>query len=216
MREAATPALLPATLGISWFWFLGATYLAQFPNMAKTALNANEDVVVFFLVTFVVGIAVGALASNLVVSRLVRAGLPGTGAVPFMAVALGVLSVEIWFTLSGMVRPAALIDLPAFLADPAAWRLAVDLFLLAVAGGLFVVPLYALLQARSPADRRARTIAALNVMNSLFMVLSALAGMAVFAAGYGVADLLAGAGILGLGLAVYLRHRLKGGQSLPE
>jgi len=216
MREAATPALLPATFGISWFWFLGATYLAQFPNMAKAVFNANEDVVVFFLVTFVVGIAIGALASNLVVSRLVRTGMDGTRHVPLMAVALAALSVEIWFTLSGLDRSETLIGLSAFLGTPMAWRLTADLFLLAVAGGLYVVPLYALLQVQSPADRRARTIAALNVMNALFMVLSALAGMAVFAAGYGVADLVAGAGVLGLGLALYLRSRLKADQALPE
>jgi hypothetical protein len=216
MREAATPALLPATLGISWFWFLGATYLAQFPNMARAALNANEDVVVFFLVIFVVGIAVGALASNMVVSRMVRAGFPGTRHVPLMAAALAALSVEIWFALSGLDRAEALIGLSGFLTIPMAWRLAADLFLLAVAGGLYVVPLYALLQVQSPADRRARTIAALNVMNALLMVLSALAGMAVFAAGFTVAELVAGAGVLGLGLALYLRSRLKADQALPE
>ncbi|RMF11807.1 MAG: MFS transporter [Alphaproteobacteria bacterium] len=204
MRNSATPALLPATLGISWFWFLGATHLAQFPNLAKLLLGANEDVVVFFLVTFVVGIAAGALACNLVVR-----GRVSTAHVPLMAMVLAVVSVDLWFALDGVRPGGVLLDLPAFLAQPVAWRLTVDLLVLAAAGGLYVVPLYALLQDRATPDRRARTIAALNVMNAAFMVASAVGGMAAFAAGLGVAEVIAGAGVLSVVPAVYLKLRLR-------
>lgn len=203
MKDAATPALLPATLGISWFWFLGATYLAQFPNMVKGALGANEDVVVFFLVTFVVGIAIGALLCNLVVR-----GRVSTTHVPVMALVLAAVSVDLWFALDGIRPAASLLDLPAFLATPKAWRLTADLLILAAAGGLYAVPLYALLQDRAPVAFRARTIAALNVMNALFMVVSALASVIAFAAGLGVADVMAGAGVLSVIPALYLHRRL--------
>lgn len=216
MREGATPALLPATFGISWFWFLGSVYLAQFPNVAKMALGANEDVVVFFMVVFVVGIATGALLSNFVVARLKAEGRAPTAHVPLMAVGLAILSVEILLALQGVAPGPALLDLAGFLETPLAWRLTLDFFVLATLGGLYVVPLYALLQMRSPSARRARTIAALNVLNAFFMVLSALAGMAVFAAGGSVAQLVAGAGLLSLLPALYLRRRLSTPQAPPE
>lgn len=206
MRESATSSLLPATLGISWFWFLGATYLAQFPNMAKMALGANEDVVVYFLVTFVVGIAVGALLCNLVVR-----GRVSTAHVPLMALVLAAVSVDLWFALSGAEKAANLLTLPVFLAKPLAWRLTADFFLLAASGGLYVVPLYALLQDRAPPARRARTIAALNVMNAAFMVVSAVAAMAAFAVGLDVAGVMAGAGVLSIVPAIYLNVRLRRG-----
>ncbi|MEX1147935.1 MAG: MFS transporter, partial [Sphingomonadales bacterium] len=106
------------------------------------------------------------------------------------------------------VPGGALIGLPAFLVQPLAWRLTADFFGLAVVGGIYVVPLYAFLQNRAEPARRARTIAALNVMNAFFMVLSAIVGMIAYSLGASVAGLMAGAGVASLLPALYLWRRL--------
>lgn len=167
-----TPRVFHAILGISWFWLVGATFLSQFPAYAKDILHADETVVTLFLTLFSVGIAVG----SFVCSRLLR-GAIRTTYVPLAAVGMGLFGIDLALA-SQALTPAAtgvLADAGHVLANLAGWRLVIDLFLLAVCGGLYIVPLYTLMQRDSDPNHRARTVASNNVMNSLFMVLSTLA-----------------------------------------
>jgi len=196
IRDAmAEPGPWRAMLGISWFWLVGATYLSQFPAYVRFVLGAEEAVVTLFLIVFSVGIAIGSLLCNRLASGRVSAR-----PVPWGAFGIGLFSIDFWLASPA---PAAgpLTILGAFLGGPAHWHILVDLLGISVSGGVFVVPLYALLQARSAPERRARTIGANNVINALAMVVSALTTIALIAAGIGIPGLflLCGAGTLAVG-----------------
>ncbi len=153
-------------LGISWFWAIGATYLSLFPVYVKDTLSADAPVVTLFLALFTVGIAVGSLAC----ARLVR-HRSAFGHLPLAALGMAAFSVDLW--LAGGAAPRAPVGVVDFLADAHGWRIAVDLLAFAFAGGLFIVPLYTLMQTASDERERARTVAANNIVNALFIVASA-------------------------------------------
>jgi len=159
-----------AILGISWFWFVGATFLTLFPAYAQKTLGAQEEVVTLFLALFSIGIATGSLLCN----RLLR-GVVSARYVPLAAVGMAIFCVDLYYA-SAHITPQAggMTDIKAFLAMPASWRILGDMLGTAIAGGIYIVPLYATLQARSIASQRARVIAANNIINALFMVASAL------------------------------------------
>jgi len=156
-------------LGLSWFWLVGATFLSQFPTLAKAVLGADETVVTLFLVAFAVGIAIGSLACNSLLKGEVSARY-----VPLAAIAMTVFIADMCLALGGRAPGSETIGAVAFATAPANWRILVDLVGLAIAGGLFSVPLFAILQARSEPEHRARNIAANNILNALFMVVGAL------------------------------------------
>ena len=158
-----------AILGLSWFWLVGATFLAQFPTLAQAVLGADETVVTLFLVAFAVGIAVGSLACNGLLKGEVSARY-----VPLAAIAMTVFIADLCLALGGRAPGQQSVDAVAFVAVPRNWRILVDLVGLAVAGGLYSVPLFAILQARSEPAHRARNIAANNILNALFMVAGAI------------------------------------------
>ena len=169
-------------LGISWFWLVGATFLSQFPSLAKNVIGANEHVVTLFLTTFSVGIAVGSLGCNKLLNSEITAKY-----VPFGALGMTLFTFDLFFATAGLApTPDTLLTVTAFLSGLAGWRVIVDLTLVAVFGGVFIVPLYAILQARSEPAQRARTVAANNIVNALFMVAGALAATAMLAIGLSV------------------------------
>ena len=174
-----------AMLGIGWFYLLGATFLAQFPNFAKTIFNANHQVVTLFLTTFSVGIAIGSLACH----RLLR-GEISLRFLPWAAFAMAVFAVDLFFASRalGPVAPTALAGLLEFLAHPGAWRVLLDLTGLAVAGGLYVVPLYAFIQAHTPEAERSRIFGAVNVINAGLAVFATLITMALYGLGLDTAQ----------------------------
>jgi acyl-[acyl-carrier-protein]-phospholipid O-acyltransferase/long-chain-fatty-acid--[acyl-carrier-protein] ligase len=171
-------------LGISWFWFLGIAYLSQFPNYAKETLGASNEVVTLFLTLFSVGIGVGALLCGRIQRGRVDARL-----VPLGALGLTVFGVDFWLAGRHPETSGTLVGAAQFLAVPANWRIVVDLFAIAVAGGLYCVPLYAIMQLRSESAHRARVVAANNIMNALFMVLAGIVSVAMLAAGLGIASI---------------------------
>lgn len=178
------PTLRLPLLGISWFWFIGIAYLAQFPNYAKQDLGASNEVVTLFLTLFSIGIGVGALLCG----RLQR-GLVNARLVPLGALGLTVFGLDFWLAGRHQGAGTALVGAAAFLATPAHWRIVVDLFAIAVAGGLYCVPLYAIMQTRSETAHRARVVAANNIMNALFMVIAGLVSVAMLAAGLGIGSI---------------------------
>ncbi|MFT3718770.1 MFS transporter [Pseudorhodoferax sp.] len=167
-------------LGISWMWFFGAVFLSQFPSLAKEVLHGDERVASLLLVVFSIGIAAGSLLCEVLSRRHVEIGL-----VPLGALGMSVFGVDLYVALRGLPDAAAM-GLAEFLARPAHWRVMADLALLALSAGLYSVPMYALIQLRSPATHRARVIAANNILNALFMIASSLIAGALLGAGFTV------------------------------
>jgi acyl-[acyl-carrier-protein]-phospholipid O-acyltransferase/long-chain-fatty-acid--[acyl-carrier-protein] ligase len=185
IREAAgEPAPFLAILGISWFWLAGATYLAQFPGFVRFTLGGEEAIVTLFLVIFSVGIGVGSLFANRILGGKVSAR-----AVPWGALGIGLFSIDMWLASPAATAAAEPVGLAAFVATPAHWRIFGDLLGITVSGGIFIVPLYALLQTTSPRRWRARAIGANNVVNAAAMVLSAVVAMALLALGVSIPQL---------------------------
>jgi len=156
-------------LGISWMWFFGAVFLSQFPSFAKEVLHGNEQVASLLLVVFSVGIGVGSLLCEVLSRRHVEIGL-----VPLGAIGMSIFAIDLYFASRGL-PPADGLSLSAFIAQPAHWRVMADLALLSLFAGLYSVPMYALIQLRSAPSHRARIIAANNILNALFMIVSSIA-----------------------------------------
>ncbi|KUM54466.1 MFS transporter [Rheinheimera sp. EpRS3] len=160
-----------AIMAISWFWFLGASYLTQFPNFTKTVLGGDNTVVTALLVAFSVGVGIGSMLCERLSGDRVELGI-----VPIGSIGLTVFGISLFFSSPAQL-PAELLGLSQFLATAFGWWVLIDLTLIGVFGGLFIVPLYALLQQRAEPQQRARVIAANNIFNALFMVVSAIAGI---------------------------------------
>ncbi|MEA2770198.1 MAG: acyl-[acyl-carrier-protein]-phospholipid O-acyltransferase, partial [Acetobacteraceae bacterium] len=177
-RQAASnrPVWL-SILGLSWFWAIGATLLSEFPSVARDALGADGHVVTLLLTMFAVGIGVGSMLCARLLHGEVSARL-----VPFAALGITVFTWDFGTAVIGG-GGLHLTTVAAVLHSPTGWRMLVDLLLLAVCGGLYSVPLYAIVQEQSEPARRARTIAANNIVNAVTMVLGA-----GFVAGFSAAD----------------------------
>jgi acyl-[acyl-carrier-protein]-phospholipid O-acyltransferase / long-chain-fatty-acid--[acyl-carrier-protein] ligase len=172
--------LRTGALVVSWFWLVGAVTLSLLPSMVTEAWGGSEALVTTCLVLFVLGIATGSfLAARASKFR------PNLGVVPIGAAAMALFGFDLAFAVESatvLAGPSALI------ASPEGWRLAIDLYGLATAGGLFIVPAFAAVQAWAEAGRRARVIAAVNVLSAAFMVTSGLmvAGAQAMGVGFGV------------------------------
>lgn len=160
-----------AIMAISWFWFLGASYLTQFPNFTKTVLGGDNTVVTALLVAFSVGVGIGSLLCERLSGEKVELGL-----VPIGSIGLTIFGISLYVS-SPQDLATELMTLPVFLSSTFGWWVLLDLLLIGVFGGLFIVPLYAMLQQRAQPEQRARMIAANNIFNALFMVVSAAAGI---------------------------------------
>ena len=185
-------------LGISWFWFYGAVFLAQFAGFARDTLGGNEHVVTLLLALFSVGIGIGSLLCERLSGRRVELGL-----VPFGSIGLTLFAVDLWLA-SRNLHASGLAGLDVFLASPAHWRVAADLVLIGLFGGFFIVPLYALIQERSPPSHRSRIIAANNILNAIFLVVSALIAIALLAAGLSIPELFLVTALMNAAVAIYI------------
>src|SRR6478735_2075024 len=161
---ASRPALLLPILAVSWFWLFGATIVSGLPSFAKDVLFANEQVVTMMLALFAVGVGLGSMLAE----RLLH-GEVSARHVPLSALAMGLFAFDLHLASRSRIPAEALANITAFLAQSGSWRILADLVGLAVAGGLFTVPLYAILQHESEPAHRARVIAANNVINAFFM-----------------------------------------------
>ena len=194
-------------LGISWFWFVGATFLAQFPTFTKDVLGATVQVLTILLTTFSVGIAIGSLLCN----RLLKGEVHATF-VPLGALGITVFTVDLFFATSHPLASTTgeLMAAGAFLSTFAGWRVVVDLLLTAISGGVFIVPLYAIVQQRSDAAHRARNIASNNIMNALFMVASALGTVLMLKIGFSIPEIFLTMAVLNAVVGVYIMKLLPG------
>jgi len=180
------PRLFLAIGAISFFWAVGAVLAAQFPPLVKNVLVADQTVATMMLALFSIGVAIGSVLIN----RLLKGQVSARFA-PTAALVMAVFVADLWWVTSGWPDHGGdLHDLATFLRQPGAYRVVFDLFGVAVAGGMFVVPLYAFLTTTVPAAETARTIAANNIVNSGAMVLGALLAAGMALAGFGVAQIL--------------------------
>ncbi|KMT53165.1 MFS transporter [Pseudomonas fildesensis] len=164
-----TPAVSRSIVGNSWFWFVGAIYLTQIPAYAKEWLYGDETVVTLILTVFSVGIALGSMLCEKLSGRKVEIGL-----VPFGSFGLTVFGLLLWWHSGGFPQNVQANDWLAVLGYGHAWWVLFDILGLGVFGGFYIVPLYALIQSRTAENERARVIAANNILNALFMVVSAI------------------------------------------
>ena len=178
------PRLFLAIVAISFFWAMGAILAAQFPPLVKNSLGADQTVATLFLATFSVGVAIGSVAVNRLLKGQVSARYS-----PASALLMGLFVLDLYRRVKGWPSPdVELRDLQTFLAMPNSWMVVLDLLGVAVAGGMFVVPLYAFLTTTVPKSETARTIAANNIVNSGLMVVATLILTAAVSMGVTVAD----------------------------
>ena len=194
----ANPVVWRSMLGISWFWFYGAIYLAQLPAFTQQVLGGDEHVFTLLLALFSIGIGVGSLLCERLSGRKVELGL-----VPFGSIGLTLFAVDLWLATRG-TSAADQAGVTAFLADVAHWRVALDIVLLGVFGGFYTVPLYALIQSRSQPSHRSRIIAANNILNALFIVVSAGVAIALLKSGLGIPALFLVVGVMNALVALYI------------
>ena len=163
------PAVSRSLVGNSWFWFLGAVYLTQIPAYAKEWLYGDESVVTLILTVFSVGIALGSMLCERMSGHKVEIGL-----VPFGSIGLTLFGILLWWFSGGFPEAAEAHDWLAVLSIGQAWWILGSILGIGLFGGFYIVPLYALIQSRTAEHERARVIAANNILNALFMVISAV------------------------------------------
>ena len=195
-RENQTVFL--SIMGISWFWLFGALFLAQFPAYTKNVLGGSETAVTLLLATFTFGIGVGSLLCEKLSARRVELGL-----VPLGSIGLTIFALDLALASPAAPAPAPLGAL-ALLQVHTTWRVLIDLALLGIFGGFFIVPLYALVQQRSDPAHGARIIAANNIMNALFMVVGSLCAAGLLASGLTIPLLFAVAAICNAAVALFI------------
>lgn len=167
------PIMWFTIMGNSWFWFYGATLTVQTPEFAKTILHGNESVIILMLTLFSVGTALGSLLCKTLTKNQVSLKL-----LPFGIAGLTIFAIDLYFELSGLNlnisdKNTHFGVMELLNMDGTIWVF-IDLFLLGFSGGIYIVPLYAFMQAFAPESHRARVIGANNIFNALFMVSSAI------------------------------------------
>ncbi len=185
-------------LGISWMWFFGAVFLSQFPSFAKEVLHGDEQVASLLLVVFSIGIATGSLLCEVLSKRHVEIGL-----VPLGAIGMSVFAIDLYFASRGLPA-SSVMGLGSFMAQHQHWRAMIDLGLLSLFAGLYSVPMYALIQLRSQPTHRARIIAANNILNALFMIVSSILAGALLKAGFTIAQIFLFVGLANAVVAFYI------------
>ncbi len=182
-----SPAVFHSLLGISWLWFFGSIFLTAITPFAKDVLGGDEKVVTILLATFSIGIGLGALACERLSGRKVEIGL-----VPFGSIGMTAFGIDLWLASRG-APPVGL-----------TYRVLFDLFMLAFFSGLYSVPLYAVIQARSEPTHRARIIAANNILNALFMIVAALMAKSLLDRGLTLPQLFLVVALMNAAVAAYI------------
>ncbi len=202
-HDRANRGVFRAIMGITWLWVVGAVYLSQFPALAKEYLGGDESVVTLFLTLFSLGVGVGSM-----LAAKLTGGKISTRYVSWGAFGMVLFSLDMALVCFGLpvLETTALVGVSEILENPQHVRLLADLFMVALSGGVFVVPLYAVMQHESDASSRARTIATNNVVNAFFMVLSAVATALMVAAGCGIGHMFLAIAVIGTGVTLYSRR----------
>ncbi|MEK7801260.1 MAG: AMP-binding protein, partial [Pseudomonadota bacterium] len=188
-------------LGKGWFFCIGSMFMSQFPNYVKTTIGAEQTILTLFTVLFSIGIAIGGLCNN----RLLRGRVVATY-VPLAALGLSLFALDIYAATAHVVHNAdgTLLTFRQFISHFAHWRIIMDVCLIAVFGGLFVVPLTTILQDRTPNKTRAQIMAGSSITDSLFMVASAIVASILISFGFEVRELFLSFAIANVIVAIYI------------
>jgi 1-acyl-sn-glycerol-3-phosphate acyltransferase len=190
--------VLNSVLGISWFWFFGATFLVQIPSYSQNVLGGDETLMSALLAMFIIGISAGSLLCEKLSGKQVEIGL-----VPFGAIGLTIFGLDLYFASPASVSQG--MSIGVFFSQTAHWRVAIDLLMIGGFGGFYIVPLYALVQQRSEPSHRSRVIAGNNILNALFMVIAAIFAMLILGkAGLTIPELFMLTAILNALVAIYI------------
>ncbi len=175
-------------LGNSWFWFYGAIILAQFPLYAKNYLHGDHSIFVLLLAMFSIGVGSGSLLCERLSGHKVEIGL-----VPFGSIGLSVFGLDLYFASMAYnaagTLPGVELNISAFLAHYGSVRVLSDCLLIGIFGGFFIVPLFALIQTRCDKAHISRTIAGMNILNALFMVVASLMATILLKLGWTIPQL---------------------------
>ncbi len=192
--------IIRAILGVAWFYALGGMFMAQFANYTEDTLTSNEHVLAFFLVLFSIGIAFGGLLNN----RLLKGRVEALYA-PLSVLMITVFSVDLYFASEHINNlSGTLLGLSAFLETPAHWRIVFDVSMIAVCGGLFVVPLNAIIQHKTNPETRARVIAGGAIMDAFFMIGSSVVSAYLILKGWEIREIFLAFAIANVFVALYI------------
>lgn len=195
-RENRTVFL--SVLGISWYWLVGALLLSQFPSYAKDFLGGGESVVTLLLAVFAIGVGIGSVLCDRLSGHKIEIGL-----VPFGAIGITVFAFDLFLASPASATQSGL-SAGDLMHQSGSARILIDLALLGVFGGFFIVPLYALVQSRSSVAHRSRVIAGNNILNALFMVVAALSAALLIKAGLSVPYLFLVAALVNAAVSLYI------------
>ncbi|SFI26343.1 1-acyl-sn-glycerol-3-phosphate acyltransferases [Collimonas sp. OK307] len=187
-----------AMLANSWFWFYGAIVLAQFPLYAKNYLHGDHSVFVLLLTVFSLGVGTGSLLCERLSGHKVEIGL-----VPFGAIGLSVFGFDLFLASLGYTN-TTMVDMAGFVQQHGSWRILFDCVMIGLFGGLYIVPLFAVIQTRCDRRHLSRTIAGMNIMNALFMVAAALVAMTLLSFGFTIPQIFLVTAILNAIVALYI------------
>lgn len=186
-------------LAISWFWILGAVLISQLPDISTNILHGSTKVSHYLLTLFACGIAIGALFCR----KLLRGNI-SIKYVPLAAVFMSAALVDLSFLVSNFNNTAAEVTLKSFIWTFTGIRISLDLFVLSLCAGLYIVPLNTMLQVTGSAAVRSRLIAANNFLNSLFMVLASVGTLILVSMGFGAPAIIGILAVINLAVAVYI------------
>lgn len=187
-----------AMLANSWFWFYGAVILAQFPLYAKNYLHGDHSVFVLLLTVFSLGVGAGSLLCERLSGHKVEIGL-----VPFGAIGLSVFGLDLFLASLSYTNTSA-VDMGSFVQQHGSLRILFDCVMIGLFGGLYIVPLFAVIQTRCDRQHLSRTIAGMNIMNALFMVVAALVALTLLSLGFTIPQIFLATAILNALVAVYI------------
>jgi 1-acyl-sn-glycerol-3-phosphate acyltransferase len=185
-------------LGISWFWFFGSAMTLQIPAYTLDILNGDEEITTLLLVAFALGVGIGSLLCERLSGHRIELGL-----VPLGSIGLSVFAIDLYFAQPTMYV-TTVTSFQEFVARPGSLRILADLAFIGAFGGLYSVPMYALIQERANLQQLSRIIAANNIINAVFMVGAAVLALALLNAGLSIPEFFAVLGLLNIAVAIYI------------
>jgi acyl-[acyl-carrier-protein]-phospholipid O-acyltransferase / long-chain-fatty-acid--[acyl-carrier-protein] ligase len=192
-------AVVLAIYALSWFLLVGSVYISQFANYAQGVVHANNEVYILFLTLFSIGIAIGSLITDTLLKGEISARL-----MPYAAMGMSVFTYLMLFT-TPVPEHAGLLNLREFVSTTDYWPMLLCMVLVAICGGIYMVPLYAIIQSRTLKEYRSRVMAASNLADSVFLTAAAIVSALLLSIGFDIRDLFFILATINLGAVGYAR-----------
>ncbi len=193
--------VLTYIVAASWFWGVAAVFVTLFPLFVKDVLRSDHNVYTLILIVFSVGVGVGSVACAKLLSGKISAKYT-----PIASVIMGLCAIDAGIAARPLADPGELYGIAQFLSSVVGWRIIGDFFLIACAGGLYVVPFFSLIQETAEKHVKSRVIAGNNIINAAFMVVGALSMYFAGKAGMGLKEVLIVTGVMCLAGAFAIHY----------